>query len=453
MVTSMERCLVIGGDAAGMSAAMQLRRRRPDWKVTVLEKGAYTSYAACGMPYMVAGDVAAVDDLEIVKPLEFLEERGVDLHMHTEALAIDLTAREVRARGPEAERTFGFDHLLLATGAEPIRPPWPGIDLPGVTGLRNLDDLRALVKRFDERPRRVVVIGAGYVGLEMAEAFCRRGLDVTVVEKTNGVMGGAEPKLTELVSAELSARGIRLLLGTTVEGFEGRDQLKEVRTDQGLLAADLAIVALGVRPRSKLARDAGLALGPADAIHVDDRQRTSAPGVFAAGDCTDAFHRVLGKPVYVPLALGANRAGRVAGANMAGGDERFPGIVGSAVTRVCELAIGRTGIDEATAAREGIAVRTTEASAPHRAHYMPGPHSVWVKLVYREGDHRLVGATLAGRDPSLAKRTDVLATAITAGMTVQELSDLDLTYAPPFAPVWDPVLQAANKARFALERG
>jgi CoA-dependent NAD(P)H sulfur oxidoreductase len=450
----MERCLIIGGDAGGMSAAMQIRRRRPDFEVTVLEKGAYTSYAACGMPYVVAGDVSSIDDLEVVRPREFLEKRGIDLHMHTEALAIDLSAREVRSRGREGERTFGFDRLLLATGAEPIRPPWPGTELPGVTGLRHLDDLRGLLARLDdERPKRVVVVGAGYVGLEMAEAFCRRGLEVTVLEKMDGVMGGAEPKLTALVADELFGRGIRLLLGTTVEGFEGKTRLEGVRTDTGVFPADLAIVALGVRPRTKLARDAGLALGAGDAIHVDDHQRTSAPNVFAAGDCTDAFHRVLGKSVYVPLALGANRAGRVAGANMAGGDDRFPGIVGSAVTRVCELAIGRTGVDEATANREGIPVHTTEVSAPHRAHYMSGHQTVWVKLVYRSDDHRLIGATLAGRDPSLAKRTDVLATAITAGMTVRELSDLDLTYAPPFAPVWDPILQAANKARFSVEKG
>jgi NADPH-dependent 2,4-dienoyl-CoA reductase/sulfur reductase-like enzyme len=199
-----------------------------------------------------------------------------------------------------------------------------------------------------------------------------------------------------------------------------------------------------------LAAEAGLALGPARAIHVDEHQQTSDPNIWAAGDCAEAFHRVLGKPVYVPLALGANRQGRVAGINMAGGEERFPGILGSAVTRVFDLAISRTGIDEPTAVSEGIPVETTETTAASRAHYMPGHGSVWVKIVYRTDDLRVVGGWLCGHDPCAGKRADILATAIAAEMTVLDVSDLDLSYAPPFAPVWDPVIQAANKARFKL---
>jgi len=270
-----------------------------------------------------------------------------------------------------------------------------------------------------------------------------------LVEKLDGVMGGVEAKITELVTEELKRHDVRLQLSTTVAGFSGADgRVNAVQTDHGDIPADLAVIALGVRPNSQLAADAGIALGAGKAIAVDDHQRTSAPKVFAAGDCAEAFHRVLGKPAYVPLALTANRQGRVAGAVMCDDEEVFPGIVGSAVTRIFDLAIARTGIDRATAAREGIAAASVESEAPSKAHYFPGHDPLWVQLIYREDDRRLLGAWLVGRDPSAGKRADVLATALTAGFTVDQVADLDLTYAPPFAPVWDPVLQAANRAAF-----
>ena len=446
------RCLVIGGDAAGMSAASQIRRAHGDWSVVVLEKGEFTSYAACGIPYLIAGDVPSFSDLIVVSPEEFRAKRNIDVRTGWEARTID-SARQVvtAARGGEVEE-LPYDRLLIATGAEPIVPPWEGIDLQGVTALRTLMDARDLLDRLaGDSIERAVIIGAGYVGLEMAEALGRRGLDVTVVEKQEGVMGGGEPTITRMVTKELEAHDVNLHLSTTVSGLEGENgQVREVLTDKGALAADLALVSLGVRPRSGLAAEAGLALGPGKAIQVDDRQRTSSESIWAAGDCAQAFHRVLDKPVFVPLALGANRQGRVAGINMAGGEERFPGILGSAVTRVFDLAIGRTGIDERTAGAEGIPVATAEATAPSRAHYMPEHGSVWVKIIYRTDDLRVVGGVLCGHDPCLAKRNDILATAIAANMTVLDLSDLDLSYAPPFAPVWDPVVQAANKARYSL---
>lgn len=446
------RCLILGGDAAGMSAASQIRRAHGDWEVTVLERGEYTSYAACGIPYLIAEDIESLDDLVVVSPEDFRSKRNIDVRMSWEATAIDPARQQVTAKYDGATEELSYDRLLIATGAAPIVPPWEGIDLQGVGVMRTLTDARRLLDRLTGTSIvRAVIIGAGYIGLEMAEALGRRGLEVTVVEKEDGVMGGAEPKITERVTAELAAHGVDLQLSTTVEGFDGKDlRLRSVLTDKGSLEADLALVSLGVRPRSELAAQAGLALGPAKAIHVDDRQSTSHENIWAAGDCAEAFHRVLQKPVFVPLALGANRQGRVAGINMAGGDERFPGIVGSAVTRVFDLAIARTGIDQKTAEAEGIAVATTEAKSSSRAHYMPDHGSVWVKILYRTDDLRVVGAWLCGHDPCLGKRSDILATAITANMTVLDVSDLDLSYAPPFSPVWDPVIQAANKARFKL---
>jgi NADPH-dependent 2,4-dienoyl-CoA reductase/sulfur reductase-like enzyme len=446
------KILVIGGDAAGMSAASQIKRRQKDWQVTVLEKGRFTSYASCGIPYYLAGDVEDFDDLVVVTPEQFRNKRGIDVWMGWEATSIDIQQKVVTARTDRGSlEALPFDRLLIATGASPVVPRWPGIDLDGVTAVRNLVDAARLERWLERGPERAVVVGAGYVGLEMAEALRRRGLEVTVVEKLGGVMGGAEAELTQLVLEEAEHQGIRILLDTTVEGFNGANgALTAVQTDQGDLPADLAVVSLGVRPNSDLARDAGIALGDSSAIHVDPSQRTDAEDIFAAGDCCEAHNLVLGKPDYFPLALTANRQGRVAGANLAGGNELFPGIVGSCVTRLFDLTIARTGIDEATARNQAIPFGTVSASAPSKAHYFPGHDPLWVKLVYRSDNHKLLGAWLVGRDPSAGKRADVLAVALSNGMTVEQISDLDLTYAPPFAPVWDPVLQAANKAKYRL---
>jgi NADPH-dependent 2,4-dienoyl-CoA reductase/sulfur reductase-like enzyme len=436
-----------------MSAAMQIRRRQPDWSVTVLEGGRFTSYAACGIPYLIAGDVDQLDSLVVVSPEEFRTRRGVDVRTGWEATAIDTGGRRVTARTPDGEESVGYDRLLVATGAEAILPRWPGADLEGVTPLRNLVDAQRVLEQL-RGAKRVAIVGAGYVGLEMAEAFGRRDLEVTVIEKQPGVMGGGDLELTELVQRELGAHGVELRLSTTVEGFEGESgHVRALAADAGSIDVDLALISLGVRPRTALAQAAGIALGDTGAIGVDEHQRTSADEVFAAGDCAEAWHRVLERPAFVPLALGANRQGRVAGANMAGDAERFPGVIGSAVTRVFDLVIARCGIDEAEAERAGIAVRSAAARASSRAHYMPDSGQVWVKILFRADDRRVVGATLAGHDPCLGKRCDIIGTAITAGMTVEQVADLDLSYAPPFAPVWDPILQAANRARFERAAG
>lgn len=444
------RILIVGGDAAGMSAAMQVRRRQPGWQVTVLERGEDTSYAACGIPYYFAGDVGSLDELVVVSPEQFRRERGVDVRTGCEATGLDPAAHRVTVRRRDGSvESLGYDRLLLATGASPIVPRWEGVDLDGVLAVRNLGDARRLDALLGGQLRRAVVVGAGYVGLEMAEALSRRGLEVTVIEKLPDVMGGAEQVFTEKAVEEMERHGIHVHLATGVEGLGGKDgRLTAVETGRRVFPAELAVLSLGVRPNVRLARDAGVPLGETGAIRVDDHQRTGTPDVLAAGDCAEAFHRVLGKPAWVPLALTANRQGRVAGAVLAGGDDRFPGIVGTAVTRVFDLTLARTGLDEAAARRAGLRVETVESTAPSRAHYFPGHGPLWVKILYRADDRRVVGASLAGRDPAAGKRADVLATAITAGLTIDAVADLDLAYAPPFAPVWDPVLQAANKARF-----
>jgi CoA-dependent NAD(P)H sulfur oxidoreductase len=443
--------VIIGGDAAGMSAAMQIRRRQPDWQVLVFEKGQNTSYGACGIPYYFSGDVAQLDDLVVISP-EGFQKKGVDVRTGHTVTAL-LPQKQLRVRNDQGQEFVQeYDKLLIATGAKAIVPSiWPGLELEGVLTIKTLADSRRLDALIQAGRKQAVIVGAGYIGLEMAEGLKKRGLDVTLVEKLEGVMGELHPQVTERVKAELEKHEVPLKLGTTVLGFEGQaGSVSTVLTDQGNLPADLVLICLGVRPNLDFVKDSGLSLGETGAIAVNDKQETSLPEVYAAGDCAESFHRVLGKPVFIPLALTANRQGRVAGTQMSGGEETFPGVVGSAVTKVFEQVIARTGIDTRTAEKENIPYRTAEAKAPAQAHYYQGHGEVWIQLIYHSESLQLLGALMVGRDPSLAKRCDIVTTAITAKMTILELSELDLSYAPPFAPVWDPILQAANKARFQL---
>lgn len=445
--------VIIGGDAAGMSAAMQIRRRQPEWTVTVFEKGDYTSYGACGIPYYFSGDVETLEDLVVVSPADF-QKRGVDIRIRHEVLAVKPEEKQVLVR-TETGETFlqGYDKLLIATGAKALVPAgWPGLDLQGVMTVKTLADAYTLEQHLQRNPRQAVIVGAGYIGLEMAEGLHKKGLKVTVLEKLPGVLGNLHPVITQKVREAMQGQGIALHLNVTVQGFSGEQGVvTQVITDQGNFPADLVIISLGVRPHLDFLADSGIPLGASGALAVNAFQQTAYPDIYAAGDCAEAWHRVLQKPVYIPLALTANRQGRIAGTHMAGGTEKFPGILGSAVTKIFDLVIARTGIDPATAQREGLPWTTVEIFAPAKAHYYQGHGQVWVQLLYHPETLKLQGALMCGEDPSLGKRCDIVATAITAGMTILEFSDLDLSYAPPFAPVWDPLLQAANKARFRLK--
>ncbi len=440
--------VVIGGDAAGMSGASQVRRRQAEWPITVVERSPFTSYAACGIPYFLVGDIAAADDLVVVTPSAFRERRNIDVRTRWEAVAIDTAARRITALRPDdGEEEIAYDRLLIATGAAPVQPAWEGVELRGVYSLRGLTDAIALSGRLHAGASRAVVVGGGYVGLEMAEAFARRGLEVTVVEREAALLGGGDASLSRMAVEELAAHGVEVRLESAVTGLLGRDgELTAVATESGEIACDLCLIALGVRPNVALAEAAGVALGESGAIAVDDTQRTGTPGVWAAGDCCEVLHRVTGTPTYIPLALAANRAGRVAGATMADGEARFPGVVGSQAFKCFDLAVARTGLTRKAATAAGYAPREVTVEAPSRAHYYPGHAGITTTLWYDAHTRRVVGARLAGRDPSVAKRCDVFAVAITAGMTIDEVADLDLTYAPPFAPVWDPILQAATRA-------
>ncbi len=436
-----ERLLVIGGDAAGMAGAVQVRRRAAALEIVALERGTRTSYSACGIPYLVSGAVHDIEDLVARTPDDFRSAR-IDVRTQHEVVGIDLEARKAEVHNLAHQRGFhlGFDLLLVATGARPARPDLAGADLPHVHGVQTLDDAAGLLEAAEARqPKRVTVIGSGYVGLELAEAFLERGVTVTVVEAGPEVMGSLDPEMGALVARALRARGITVHVGLPARSISET----AVHTDGNDIRTDMVILGLGVRPNSRLGADAGLETGIRDALVVDRQQRTSAEGVWAAGDCCQSIHLVSGRPVHEALGTVANKQGRVAGINISGGYATFPGVLGTAVTRVCQTEIGRTGLTEREAAGAGYRVATSLIETTTSAGYMPNASAMSMKLVAEQGSGRLLGVQVVG-GPGSAKRVDVVAAALAGKLTVEDLVGLDLAYAPPFSPLWDPVQVAAR---------
>jgi NADPH-dependent 2,4-dienoyl-CoA reductase/sulfur reductase-like enzyme len=439
-----DRLVVIGGDAGGMAAAMQARRRQPYLEIVALEQGAWTSYSACGIPYLVGGDVASLDDLVARSPEEFRENHRIDVRLHHEAVGIDAQARIVDVRDHVRRRniTLGYDQLHVATGSRPQRPDLPGIDLDHVKGVQTLDDAKALLDHArTSRCRSVVVVGGGYIGLEMAEAFIRWGAQVTLVESSDQLMGTLDADMAGRLVRPLRKLGVDVRLGTEVVGFQpGRALL----ADGAAVDADLVLLGLGVTPNSELAGEAGAARGRRGALVVDRRQRTTLDGVYAAGDCCESHHLVSGRSTHVALGTVANKQGRVAGINIGGGYATFPGVVGTAITKVCALEVGRTGLTEREAAAEGFAAVASTIEATTIAGYLPDAKPMAVKLVAERGTGRLLGGQIVGEERS-AKRIDSLAVALHARMRVDEIVDFDLAYAPPFGSTWDPIHVAARQ--------
>lgn len=450
----MARIVVIGGVAAGMSAASQAKRRSPGAEVVVLDRGPYVSYGACGMPYNLEDPARPIEDLVVLTPEKARAERSIDVRTRHEVEAIETGARRLVVRDLAARTTYtlSYDALVIATGASAVRPAFAA-DLPGVFVLRELTDGSALKQHLaDSRAGQAVIVGAGYIGMEMAEVLKKRGLAVTVLEKLGQVIPGFEPAIAKAALAELERHGVRVETSVTVEAIErseGPCPLR-VRTDRGLFPADVVLVSVGVRPSVALARAARIPLGETGAIAVDSFMKTGAPGVFAAGDCAEAHHLVLGRPAWIPLGTTANKQGKVAGANAAGADEEFGGIVGTAAFKVFDKEVGRTGLGLAEARREGIDAVAAESHHQSRGHAYPGGSRVATVLVAERGSGRLLGAQMIGE--GAGKRVDVLATALHGHMTVAEVESLDLSYAPPFAPVYDPILIAATVARKEITR-
>ena len=454
---SRERLVVIGADAGGMTSASQARKRRgaESLEIVALDRGRYASYSACGIPYWIGGLVGSVDAL-LARTVDEFRKQDIEVRLRQEAVGLDLDAGVVTVHDHETggDYALGFDQLVLGTGAVPVRPDIAGFDAPGVYGVQTLDDgeaVRAAVAA--DGASRAVVVGGGYIGLEMAEAFVERGLEVTVVEAAPQPMSTLDPDVGALV-----AKAVRDL-GVTLHSDE---QVTEIRTGAGgeaigvvtaerEIPADVVVLGLGVRPNTALARDAGVKIGVTGGIVTDKRMRTASHrNVWAAGDCVQTVNRVSSVPVHVPLGTHANKQGRVVGINIGGGYATFPGVVGTAVTRVCSLEVARTGLREAEAEQAGLRFVSTLTESTARAGYFQGARPITIKMIAEKRSGRLLGAQIVGQEGA-AKRIDVLATAIWNEMTVEEVSGLDLSYAPPFAPVWDPVLIAARRSWDAVE--
>ena len=441
----MDPIVIVGGDAAGMSAASKFKRERPEREVVVFEKGAYVSYAACGMPYYVKGAVDSLDDLVTVTPDEFVEERGIDLRLHHEVVAIDPAAHAVVVEGPDGRFTQPYDQLLVATGAHAVVPPFEGMSLEGVFTMHSLPEAEAVrdYLRYEE-PEAVAVVGGGYVGVEMAEAFRAHGVEVHLFEMLPHVMAPFGETVAEHVEDHLREQGVHLHLDTAVERFVGDDRVDGVDVGDEVVDVGLALVGVGVAPNTDLAEQSGIDLGETGAVATDAYGRTNLEDVFAAGDVAEARHVVTGEPDHVPLALTANRAGRAIGRTMAGDETPVGDIAGTAVVKTFDLTAARTGVvDEERARDAGFDPHSVTITASSRAHYYPGAEDVTITMVGDRDTGRVLGATMVGRE-GVAKRIDTVAAALHEGATAAELSYYDLAYAPPYSPVWDPVLTAAK---------
>ena len=443
------RLVVVGGDAAGMSAASRARRLRSDIDIVVLERGYDVSYSACSLPYYIQGVVEHRDDLIAVGADEFRDSRGIDARLGTPVVAVEPRGRRVVYATIEDETTheLAYDALVLAMGASAVSLPVPGAELDGIFTLRTIPDADEIKLRLkQDHVLRAVVVGGGYIGLETAEALAGLDLDVTVVEMAPRVMTTYDEELSEIIRAELERNGVSVVTNAAVESFEGDSRgVTHVVAAGELLEADIAIVGVGVRPNVELAGTAGLELGESGAIRVDRHQRTSDDHIFAAGDCAEHYHVVTGAPAWIPLGQTANKQGRIAGTNAVGGSERFGGTAGTNASKVFGLEVAGTGLTETVARQRGYDCSSAMIESRSRSGAYPGAKPLFVKLVFETGSGRILGGQLVGAE-GVAKRVDSVATAIFAGMTVQELAVVDMSYAPPFSPVWDPVLIAASQA-------
>ena len=443
------KLVVIGGDAAGMSAASKVRRTQKDREIVVFERGRHTSYAACGMPYYIAGQVSDVDRLIARKPEVFRKNQNIDVRIRHEVIRIDAEGRYVVVRDLEKETEFreSWDELLIATGARPVRPDLPGMDAEGVFSLSILQTGIDVYKFIEKnKPKKAVIVGGGYIGIEMAEALLARGMEVSLVDMAPQVMPTMDGEMASLISDYMRDEGVDVHLEEKLERLEqdGSGRVKAVVTDRQTHPADVVITGIGVQPNSGLAKEAGLELGVRDAIRVDKRMQASVPDIWAAGDCAESHHLITGEPTFIALGTVANKHGLVAGTNISGGDAEFPGVLGTAITKFNDMEIARTGLSEKEAESLGHTFKTATIEARTRSGYYPGSASITVKLVAEEASGRLLGGQIVGMQGA-GKRIDTIATALTAGMTARNIMDLDLSYAPPFSPVWDPVQIAARK--------
>ena len=436
------KIVVIGGGAAGMTAASRVRALKPEWTVTVFEAISFVSHAPCGIPYVIEG-LADIDHLMYYKPEVFIKKRGIDLHMNTKV--VDVEQGQVSVIENNKEKTYEWDKLLLANGASPKIPPIKGIDLENVFTVDLPPDAEK-IQKVAKGARNVVIIGAGYIGTEMAEGFVAQGKNVTVIELLDRPLPTFDKEISEILKNEMDKR-ITLRLNEKVAEIYGKDKVEKVVTDQGEYPADLVIVSTGVKPNVEFAKKLGARIGETGAIWTNEKMETSVENVYAAGDNTETKNIITGKPTWIPLAPPGNKMGYVAGVNMSGGNLIFPGIVGIQATKFFDLEIGRVGLTEEEAIKNGFDIVAKFIKARTRPHYYPNGKDIFLKGIAEKDTKKLLGLQVAGYEQILA-RLDAFSIALQTNFTTKDLFFADLVYAPPLAPVWDPLTVIARVLKF-----
>ncbi|KSU81823.1 NADPH-dependent 2,4-dienoyl-CoA reductase, sulfur reductase [Fictibacillus enclensis] len=439
---------IIGGDAAGMSAAMQIVRNDPEARITVFEKGGIYSYGQCGLPYVISGLIPSSELLVARDVATFREKYGMDARTFHEVAGVDPTEKKIYGvhTKTKEEFTFSYDKLLIATGVSPVLPPWEGRHLPGVHVVKTIPDVEGIIKDMDASIQDVTIIGGGYIGLEVAENLKFLGKKVRIIQRGNQLGSIFDPDMAELILEEAKKHNIEVCLNEEVQRLKGDDRVQFVKTDKRDYPTDMVIVAAGVKPNVSMIQNTEVRLHESGAILVNRYMETNVKDIYAAGDCASHYHLIKEVDDHIPLGTTANKQGRIAGLNMAGKRKTFKGIVGSSIIKFMELSLGKTGISVKEAEKLRFPVDTVTTQAKDIAGYFPGVEPLQVKLVFDANNQRLLGGQFIGKY-GVDKRVDVLATAIYHGMDLHELEDLDLCYAPPYNGVWDPIQQAARRAK------
>ena len=444
------KVVIVGGVAGGATAAARLRRLDETAEIVVFERSGYISYANCGLPYYIGGVIEDPEDLTLQTPESFFSRFRVEMRVRHEVTAIHPDRKTVSVKNLTTGEEFeeSYDKLILSPGAKPTQPPLPGTELENLFTLRTVEDTFRIKAYIDRNhPRSAVLAGGGFIGLELAENLRELGMEVTIVQRPRQLMNPFDADMAAFIHAEMRRHGVRLALGRSVEGFaEKAGGVDVLLKDEAPLHADMVVLAIGVKPDTRLAGEAGLELGIKGSILVNDRMETSVPDIYAVGDAVQVRHAVTGQNVLLSLAGPANKQGRIAADNICGGDSRYRGSQGSSVLKIFDMTAACTGVNESNAIRAGLSVDKVVLSPMSHAGYYPGGKLMTMKVVFEQETYRLLGAQIVGYE-GVDKRIDVLATAIHAGMTVLQLKDLDLAYAPPYSSAKDPV----NMAGFMAE--
>lgn len=445
---SKPKLVIIGGDAAGMSAASKVRRENPNYEIIVFEKSGFTSYSACGIPYFISGKVGTYEELIVRSPEEFIQKYKIDVRLFHEVIEVDTKNNQILVRNLNDKTQFweSYEQLLIATGGKSFCPEVENREADGIFGIQSLKGgikLDNFIKK--NKPKTAVIVGGGYIGLEMAEALIIKGLKVTLINRTAEIMNTLDPDMGKIINNAMTNLGVKVYVNEEFRHFEAsEDKVTAVVTDKKTIKTDMVILGMGTSPNTGFLKNSKINLTDRGAIKVNRRQRTNIKNIWAAGDCAVTYNLVSRQPFYIALGTVANKTGLVAGSNIVGKDARFPGVVATAVCKICVYEVARTGLLEKELGNLGIDYVQAVIKTKSRAHYYPNAKDIYVKLLAEKGTGKLLGGQIIGEEGA-AKRIDVLATALTNKLTLQNIIDLDLSYAPPFSPVWDPVQTAARK--------